>query len=334
MDESDVTLEFDAWAALSARLNGLAPDEWDAILDAKAMELEQWELEDAHWLGVLAEDIRRGDMARAKAYGSACVEQLARRPKDQETAALPIQTEDSGTKAGAAVGPAFLSTEAQSWRAEAAAVSLDVPAAVPGSEPDRIPVGPPSVVTPTSALPSYLINAPKDPAIRNLPIAPAPPIEDINATAELRAIPAGPALPFNKDAAPTPILPAKEAKPRPSSDQRDETAALPAILASNPILPFGQDARVPAPAAPADDGTAVEAGMLTLAQYASLGAELASLRQPRETVLLRYGLADEAARTRQEIYWARRMNKNEPLKTKFKELVTSFREHLERERGG
>lgn len=360
MSARDDVLTLEGYAEVLAHIRHFGKIKGAEVLERLAISDSQWSNAQSLHSSALVDASEAGDPEPGDRFGATFVETRARLAREQplletlgprasdaasEQAAPPA--ESASAPEGSATSAPLESPTSQPFaktalpRAPASGQDGRSPwaqgAASAGAPPSAAymasgVLSPPAAVAFGGAggapiLPSYLVNTPA-PIIHS---APTPPTEDINATAELRVVPSGPALPFSKDAAPTPFLPPEEPKLRPSPrDPCDETASLPAILAVKPILPFGRQAAAPVPATPADDGTVVEPGMLTLAQYASLCAELATLLQPRATVLLRYGLADDAARTRQETYWARRMKKNDPLKAKYKELVTSFQEYLER----
>lgn len=77
--EKPPALAFDAWAELSARLVKREPEERLAVLDAAAIDADDWDGIDAYWVAALAAEIGRGVLVRAERYGQLCAQELLRR---------------------------------------------------------------------------------------------------------------------------------------------------------------------------------------------------------------------------------------------------------------
>jgi len=124
-EAAPVPLDFEAWAALSARLLQLEDEERFDVLAEAEVEPDDYARCDAHWSVAIARDIAAGSMARAEVYGAKCAEELKRR------------TEEKGAPAAA---PA--KEVAAAPVAPVAAPAPVAPVALPA------PVAPPAVVAP------------------------------------------------------------------------------------------------------------------------------------------------------------------------------------------
>ncbi len=66
----------------------------------------------------------------------------------------------------------------------------------------------------------------------------------------------------------------------------------------------------------------------TMAQYASLLAELQTYPEREPEILARYGLSDREARARLEALWARRLAEEPACKTQLEQMVATYRQWL------
>ena len=76
--EHEVSLDFDQWADLSARLLKLDHDAREELLEAHGLDMDAWGRCDLHYGMIIATDLRAGRMQRAQAYASRFVSEPAR----------------------------------------------------------------------------------------------------------------------------------------------------------------------------------------------------------------------------------------------------------------
>jgi hypothetical protein len=201
-----VTMSFEQWAELSARLLKRKAGEREKILERHSIEPEDWTRIDDHFKRALGDDISEGDGELGVRYGAVCVAELARRRAEASAPAAPPVEEPP-----AAAEPA-----------------------------------PEVAVAPVPATPSYLRGPAEyaAPVISSLPASPTGPGNPLAST--LAALPrppdGGPALPF--DAAPSADFVASLSAPAPAASPRvgGETLPVAADLAraATATLPFGK----------------------------------------------------------------------------------------------
>jgi hypothetical protein len=289
--KSGVPLSFDAWAELSAGMVNLGKEQRIEMLEARNVEVGDWERSDQHHLQALAGDLARGDMTRLRRYGALCAAEL----KGRDTGGSPAQTPPSTPPPPVAAGTA-----------------------------EATPNAPP----PEAAVPTFLQEAGPTPA--SSPAAPPrreP--ESLTGTALAFEIPSAfrvGALPFNPDAAPVLKPSAGEPKPARALDAPGETVPLGVAMgpgadkseAFRPAIPF------PAPSAPAFP-------RMPLATYAALCAELVVFPGRSAEVLAKYRITSETARTALEEHWLSRFAEHPGTKAEWQRLLAQYREHLERQ---
>lgn len=299
MDAKAPALDFDTWCGLSASLNGLTPEQRDDLLDAKRIEPEAWESDDLYWLTELANDLRRDDMTRAKAYGVLCARELERRKEAGAqrvpATSVPIMPEQAALAppidSPEPVGPGLVSARGEAPPGDLLAL-LDA-----ASPPPR----------PT---------APEEPQVAaNNALAWSAPVPDGDATCDALPI-LGPPLPFGPPTSangsdysrfpePTPsVLPA------PPAPTGDETMAMPILTGFAPSLPFDAQSVPPLPD-------------LTVEQFASLWAELESRPTRRAEILARYRCPPDAvARLYQT--WTQRLAADPTLAASMRTALTRY----------
>lgn len=86
-DRSEVPLDFDAWADLSAKLLQRDRDSRLDILEEREIGTDTWTACEKHWTLYLAAELSAGRMDQARAYGLKCAAELERR--SAEAAAAP-----------------------------------------------------------------------------------------------------------------------------------------------------------------------------------------------------------------------------------------------------
>jgi len=79
MGGAELPLDFDAWAALCARMVRRGEDERRAILAEQGVEPEVWRRCDEHHAATLAHDAAEGEGTLAKRYGALCAAEMQRR---------------------------------------------------------------------------------------------------------------------------------------------------------------------------------------------------------------------------------------------------------------
>jgi hypothetical protein len=80
---------FDAWAAISVKLLRRSIAERAAVL-CEAKVDDTWRDFDAHWSGVLLEDLRAGRSERVDRYVQLCAEELGRRANEPQGVSSPL----------------------------------------------------------------------------------------------------------------------------------------------------------------------------------------------------------------------------------------------------
>jgi hypothetical protein len=107
-------MEFEAWAALSARLSKRSEEERAALLSAEKVEPEAYRDADRRWSAAIEADLAAGKPRRAERYGAACAAEVARRrrpaPPAEPCEAAPVAAtaEDAEVDAPHVVVPSFL----------------------------------------------------------------------------------------------------------------------------------------------------------------------------------------------------------------------------------
>lgn len=310
-EAAPVPLDFEAWAALSARLLQLEDEERFDVLAEAEVEPDDYVRCDAHWSVVIARDIAAGSMARAEVYGAKCAEELKRRAEAKDA-------------------PAAVTSLA------AAAAPPPAPAAV--EVPDEITA--PITAPKPAGLPSFLAAPPVAPVAAPAPVAPpvavAPPVSplDVSEEEEQRTMaavfpsPGSPApapLPFSSTPSPEFVKNLSAPRAVPVREQRKSLdSTVPANMMS-PIpeaLPFahGAPAAAPPPKVP----------QMTLQAYASLCAELSVTPEKSAEVLRRYGVHDEHARRALDEEWRARLAAHPPSNQEWQKLYTTYRDWLRR----
>jgi hypothetical protein len=80
---------FEVWAAVSVKLLRRSIAERAAVLYEARLD-DSWREFDAHWSGVLLDDLRAGRTERVDRYAQLCVEDLARRAAEGAAAPSPM----------------------------------------------------------------------------------------------------------------------------------------------------------------------------------------------------------------------------------------------------
>jgi len=96
-EDGPPALDFDAWAAMAARLLGLHAEERLEALQQHDIEPEEWDASDKYWAGLLAREIGAGDLGRAGRYARGCAEELARRRAASEARAAVASSDVAET---------------------------------------------------------------------------------------------------------------------------------------------------------------------------------------------------------------------------------------------
>src|ERR1700734_2492397 len=79
-------LDFEAWAALSARMLGRTLDERLDMLEELDVRSADWMRSDEHYASALAADLAEGRMERPERYAGKCVAELERRKRAPQQA--------------------------------------------------------------------------------------------------------------------------------------------------------------------------------------------------------------------------------------------------------
>ncbi|MEP7120061.1 MAG: hypothetical protein ABJE95_04085 [Byssovorax sp.] len=188
---------------------------------------------------------------------------------------------------------------------------------------------------------------------------PRPPPADLGATAMVQQSPFAPAIPFTAPAAtPAPAVPMKGPAPTKSVSATGVmpagllAAALPFMRTSPPTVekkvgeksslakripgaqsPFANPApRAPVavPITPSAPPPASAAVVLTLAQYASLCAELAAFPTATEQTFGRYGLAPVSSRIAVDLAWRERLRRSPDDHREWQKLFQHYEAHFKR----
>jgi hypothetical protein len=273
--------------------------------------------------------LRMTDVAR---LGRAWREKAARDPKVAERLIelAGRAPPPSSVRCGAGVLRPFPWTPAPLARraVEAPAVQREsVEVAPPSAEPLAAPPAPRPEV-PSFALSPLSPAAPAAPAL-----ASQVPLASLDTLGPGPA-PARPALPFGDDHSPAFLQAFASGPAREAEVRSGDTLALstPARAAAAPSLASTlgpEEARPPAPELPFDmSGKPEEPYGLTLAQYASLWAELAVHPERAPAVLRRYGVPGDEGRKLLNEAWGRRFVKAPELRRTWMGLCARYREWL------
>ena len=73
------SLDFDAWAAVAARMLRLDLEGRAAVLEELEIESPVWDDAEAYWARALAAELASGSFARAQRYAALCCQELAAR---------------------------------------------------------------------------------------------------------------------------------------------------------------------------------------------------------------------------------------------------------------
>lgn len=129
-------LDFDAWAALSARLLDLDEIDKLEILADHDLALDDWREIDRRHQDVLVADVLAGRLDRPKRYGQACAEEMARRQKAEAEQPSAGVVDEATAPAEPAAPPAPPPVTAPAPAAPPSAPELRGP---PPSEPGASP---------------------------------------------------------------------------------------------------------------------------------------------------------------------------------------------------
>lgn len=298
---SALTLTFEAWAELSARLLNLDKEARLDVLFEREVDPAAFARCDAHYVLELGRDMAQGRNDRVDSYAQKCVAEMERRKAAPPEPVAEAETSRTGDEEALAAPPQADATGVPSFLQEQ-------------------PVPPP---------PALDVAAPK-PAV---PLSP----KDLASTSAVFAMPsalrAG-ALPFSSTAAPSiTAKPAEPNAPRPPQTGVDpvlQGATMPlgnnlsAIVKA--VLPF---AGSPGPKPPSSAGpTPPTFPRLPLQTYASLCAELAVFPAKSAEILKRYNIADDAARAAVDKDWQTRLDAHPATKAEWQQLFTAYRDWL------
>lgn len=108
-------LDFETWAALSARLLKLDAEQRYDILEARGVSPEDWMQSEEQHFATLAADIGAGRMDRAEHYGQVCAAEMERRrrgePEETPEHVEPEATDPMATASPIVGAPAVVITE-------------------------------------------------------------------------------------------------------------------------------------------------------------------------------------------------------------------------------
>lgn len=85
--------DFERWATLSARMLVSGPGERARLVESENVEHE-WNAADAHWYGMLLEDIDAGRMGRLARYRALCDEQRSIPLEEEDDRAVTLQEDE------------------------------------------------------------------------------------------------------------------------------------------------------------------------------------------------------------------------------------------------
>jgi|SRR6185437_13537440 len=216
-EETELRLDFDAWADLSARLIQLDGDARLDILDEAEVGVNEWGRCEEHYALAIADDIAHGRMERAERYASKCVAEMARRAEPRPPPSR--------------------------------AAELDP------TPPDEVDVAPPAPPAPAEQAPTHLHEEPAHgppPPRAAPPQNLATTVTGVTVPAALRSG----ALPFKKSDTPSMLATPAEPRPQPPADAGGGkrglggTQTMDGAALLKAALPFaGAPARKPSPPA-------------------------------------------------------------------------------------
>lgn len=335
--------------SLSRRVDPLSedPEAWAGLLGEVALS------DDADRL-LRALGLRMTDMAR---LGRAWKQKAQKDPKIAERL-----TELAGkAKAPKSVrcGPTTLQRFPWSPRPEATPKVRDKEPRAAALEAPGAPDLPTAAAPPREQLPSYLVarSSPALPVISDTSVAspgleapgvppphspsPAAPRPKRAVTREipLSSLPGVPPLPFTPKAGspgsvaraperPAPGVVRADASTVDASADKGAPGPLPAVKVR--VDTGTVDASASRPAAPPEPDGVI--GGLTLAQYASLSAELGADPPSAPSILAKYGVADEAERRKIADAWNEILLRDAPLRARWMQLTLEFRAWLSQQK--
>jgi len=354
-DEQDgPTLGFEAWMDLSMQLLRRSEGERAAILDRARVSIADWEASDAHWTGVLSDEVSRGDTTRAEAYGARCAaafRQRAAEPRSEDTGA-DREPDEAPSREPALPSPNQDAAVVQAFAAKApprseVAASVE-PAAAFASDPlpdVRLPLGPvhipeaPAVATPPHLSfaeppkPSF-VEPPKPSFMASAvqgaePLGKAPhpggmTLDALPVPADLKPLPFTP-----RPAGAEPVFPPSEPAPGPAARKPQSPlgeTAMALDLPIGPATPFAGASPPPKREVMAAGG--LELPMITVEQYAALCAELSLGKSTLERALVRQGIHDAAVWSALDRSWQDRFRSDPDLRRRWSDLTAQYREFL------
>lgn len=325
----DLEMDFETWAALSARLLKLDQEARFDLLEERQLDPADFARAEERWVMALSDDLSAEKMARVDFYAARCAGEMQRRREAKEApvvapAPVPVSTPLAAAPAPVAMTPSDVVVPFAAPPAPLLAVAQ--PAMPPPPRFVAIPAPPiQEAVTDTPAL-----RPPAPVAIMPLPTVVRAPahLAGTMMTPEAVGLPRAPAaaLPFGQ--APSAEFVSEMSEPRapvPATSVGGATLPLGVDLLGKMRneLPFAKAASVGPAAAPAAAWP-----RLTLDTYASLCAELSVFPERVPVILKKYGIADEAARRGVDREWAERLSTHPETQDLWQRKVGEFRAWL------
>jgi hypothetical protein len=305
-------LSIERYAEVLAHVHHFGVEHCEEVCARMRVDGAVWEASDAHWPDVLEADSAAEAPVVAIGFGRAYA------PVEKRLAAEKPSIETLGPLPEPLLpGPGSPST-AEPAAAEEPTPTVAPPALGPSPSGGGRSVSPPGIVTPRQG-PVRRERSPWGADPSPAPAAPPPRRAATDETALVNAVPEGNPLPFVADA-PERTRARLPRGVRERTPSAGSTSEIPAILADpNATLPFQAIAHVP----PERDLFA----RLTLAQYASLCAELASDPARHDPTVRRYGI-DDATWPALRDAWDRRFAREPHERRSFDEMFARYRAWL------
>jgi hypothetical protein len=310
---NEAGIDFETWAALSARLLKLDQEARFDLLEEREIDPTDFLRAEARWVKALSDDLSNDRMDRVDAYASLCAAEMQRRAaiKEQEPIAV------------AAPAPAPIEKRLAHTPAPAKPAKQSEPPPLAPPPPPPPPVvlftpEPPRAPPPPPA-PALIVSSPavvRAPSLLSGTMMASEPLPGVR--------PAAAALPFGQ--APSAEFVAEMSGPRPSA---------PEAAIGGATLPLGVDLlgklRQELPFLKATAAAAAPATTwprLSLDTYASLCAELSVFPERVPEILKKYGIADEAGRRGVDREWAERLAAHPETQDLWQRKVGEFRAWL------